>query len=128
MIVASAGSSHGPGWVSFVVAAGIAVFATIAAVRIWKGVPVIRRNSSEQERGLNFAMVAIPPTAIAFSSVAIGDLCLNLRGTHLGQIADGILLLVAFLMGITFVGGVIVAASLFLFRWPRTLIPPPLRQ
>jgi hypothetical protein len=128
MIVASSGPSPGPGWVSFVVAAGIAAFATNAAVRIWKGVPVMRRNSSEQERGLNFVMVAIPPTAIAFSAVALGTLCLNLRGLHLGQIADGTLLLFAFLMGIAFVGGVIVAASLFFFRWPRTLIPPPLRQ
>jgi hypothetical protein len=106
----------------------MAVVATNAAVRIWKGVPVIRRNSSEQERGLTFVMVAIPPVAIAFSALALGDLCLNLRGLHLGQIAEGTLLLVACLMGIAFVAGVIVAASLFFFSWPRALIPPPLRQ
>ncbi len=81
----------------------------------------------DEERGLDFVKVTMTPAAVAFSAVALGDLCLNLR-VHLGPTGSAILLILAGLMALAFVAGIVVGASLFFFGWPKALVPPSLRR
>lgn len=98
------------------------------AVRVWKGEPVNRQNSLEQERSLAVLKVTVAPSAVAFWAAAIGLLCLDLGGKTNGTSIDLALIVVASLMGIIFLVGIVAACSLFFFTWPTILVPPSLRR
>lgn len=69
-----------PNWIAFVIASAFAVGATIAAIRVWNGEPVNRRNSMAQEEGLSVLKVTMAPTAVGFWALGLGILALNLGG------------------------------------------------
>jgi hypothetical protein len=115
-------------WITFVVAGLLAIASGIAAIRVWRGAPVNRRNSLDREQGLSVLKVTMAPVAFGFAAAALGLLCLNLGGSLRGSAGDSILFLIACLAGIIFVAALVMAVSLFMFTKPAVLVAPPLRK
>jgi hypothetical protein len=123
-----AASSTPPSWWITIGAALLGALGARAAVRLWRGDSVYSRNRREAEDQLGFVTLTMIPTSAALLALAFGNAALIIRTKTAHDLAGNVLLVFAAAMGVVFVVGFALAASLFFVMKPRKLIPPHLRN